>query len=105
MNDILKNLSGTIKGRKNFDDQKSYTASLLHAGIEKCSKKFSEEAIELVIAAVNEDLDRFNNEAADVVYHLLVLIESKGSHLNDVLSVLAERQGMSGHVEKESRKT
>ena len=54
---------------------------------------------------MNKDTENFNNEAADVVYHLLVLIESKGSHLNDVLSVLAERQGMSGHVEKESRKT
>ncbi len=103
MNEILLNLSKIIKIRKKSRSKESYTSSLLHSGIEQCSKKFGEEAFELVIAALNEDLERFNNEAADVLYHLLVLIEAKDADLNDILALLSQRQKMSGHAEKASR--
>lgn len=105
MTDVLKNLSEIIKKRKDSSVDESYTASLLGAGVEKCSRKFGEEATELIIAAVSENLDNFNNEAADVLYHFLVLVESKEANLNDILLILAKRQSMSGHTEKKSRKT
>ena len=105
MNDVLLELSRTIKLRKQSKIGESYTASLIQAGLEKCSKKFGEEAFELVIAAIGDDLDNFNNEAADVLYHLLVLIESKNADLTNILSLLAQRQNSSGHAEKASRKT
>ena len=104
MSDILNVLSNKIKQRKNSSIEESYTASLLHCGIEKCTKKFSEEATELMIAALSENLENFNNEAADVFYHLLVLIESKNSDLSDIFKILVQRQSMSGHAEKKSRK-
>ena len=103
MNQILKNLTDNIKLRKQLNSEKSYTASLIKSGIKECSKKFGEEAIELVIAANGEDLDAFNHEAADVLYHFLVLIESKNVDLNEILTVLAARQKMSGHEEKAQR--
>ena len=103
MNKVLEDLSDLIKRRKNAPSEKSYTASLLQSGTKNCSKKFGEEAAELVIAAVSENLEKFNNEAADVLYHLLVLIESKESDLSDILFLLAQRQGMSGHTEKKNR--
>ena len=73
MNEILLELKKNIKLRKQLSSEESYTASLIHSGINECAKKFGEEAFELVIAAIGEDLDSFNNEAADVLYHLLVL--------------------------------
>ena len=103
MNEILLNLSKIIKIRKKSRSKESYTSSLLHSGIEQCSKKFGEEAFELVIAAIGEDLDSFNNEAADVLYHLLVLMEAREADFNDILSLLARRQNKSGHAEKASR--
>ena len=104
MNNILDHLSETIKLRRQSKPTNSYTASLLHSGVEKCSKKFAEEATELIIAAMSEDVSGFNQEAADVIYHLLVLIESKQSNLNEILSILAKRQSQSGHAEKAARK-
>ncbi|MDG2475213.1 MAG: phosphoribosyl-ATP diphosphatase [Paracoccaceae bacterium] len=104
MTDILIKLSQTISQRKQHSSEESYTASLIRSGIEKCSKKFGEESFELVIAALNEDLDSFNNEAADVLFHLLVLIESKNADFNEILSILEKRKNISGHAEKASRK-
>tara|TARA_X000001036_G_scaffold415487_1_gene431683 strand:- start:80 stop:397 length:318 start_codon:yes stop_codon:yes gene_type:complete len=104
MNDILSELSKAIKIRKKYSSNESYTASLINSGTEKCAKKFGEEAVELVIAALGEDLESFNSEVADTLYHLLVLIESRDADLNDILSILAQRQTMSGHAEKASRK-
>ena len=103
MNQILKKLSDNIKLRKHLSPEKSYTASLINSGIKECSKKFGEEAIELIIAASDEDLDAFNYEAADVLYHFLVLVESKNADFNQILNVLAARQTMSGHEEKAQR--
>ena len=104
MNQILKKLSENIKLRKRLSSEKSYTSYLINAGTKECSKKFGEEAIELVIAANDEDLESFNYEAADVLYHFLVLIESKNADFNEILNVLASRQTLSGHEEKAQRK-
>lgn len=103
MSNTLDSLSKTIKIRKDAGPEASYTSSLLRSGLEKCSEKFGEECVELIIAAVSQDLDKFNNEAADVLYHLLVLIEAKDASLTDILSVLAQRQTRSGHLEKALR--
>lgn len=104
MNKILEKLSDNIKLRKRLSSEKSYTSSLISAGTKQCSKKFGEEAIELIIAANDEDLEAFNYEAADVLYHFLVLVESKNADFNEILKVLAARQTMSGHEEKAHRK-
>ena len=104
MNQILKKLSENIKLRKRLSSEKSYTSYLINAGTKECSKKFGEEAIELVIAANDENLEAFNYEAADVLYHFLVLVESKNADFNEILNVLAARQTLSGHEEKAQRK-
>ena len=105
MNDILQKLSATIKLRKQVSSTDSYSASLLNAGPERCAQKFGEEAIELIIAATGSDLKAFNNEAADLIFHFLVLIEAKNADFNEILGELQRRQLMSGHAEKASRKS
>jgi phosphoribosyl-ATP pyrophosphohydrolase len=82
----------------------SYTRKLLDRGVEHCAKKLGEEAVECALAAVAENRDRFAAEAADLVYHLLVLLHSRGISLADVEAVLAERTVQSGLDEKASRK-
>ncbi len=102
-NDILFQLVKIIKERRSSTAEKSYTKSLLDAGIGKCSKKFGEEAVEAVIAATSEDDEALKGEAADVLFHLLVLLESRDIALDDVLQVLDKRMGISGLEEKASR--
>lgn len=101
--DVLAELAATIAARKSAGAETSYTASLLTGGIEKCAKKFGEEAVELLLAAPAGDKAHSAAEAADVLYHLLVLLEAAEVPLDDVLNTLAERQGISGHAEKASR--
>jgi len=103
MNNILIELSQIIKKRKNLHKKESYTSSLLTSGLEKCAEKFGEEAIELVVASLSKNKKAFNNEAADVIFHLLILIEANNSSLEKVLEVLIERKGTSGLIEKERR--
>ncbi len=103
MSNVLLELNKVIKSKKNQSKTKSYTADLLESGLNKCAEKFGEEAIELIVAAVNKDNENFNNEAADVLFHLLVLIESKETSINAVLKILENRMGISGHLEKETR--
>jgi phosphoribosyl-ATP pyrophosphohydrolase len=81
----------------------SYTKSLLDAGVARCAKKFGEEAIETVIAAVHQDDAALVAEAADTLYHLLVLLQSRGVKLQDALIELERRTAQSGHAEKASR--
>jgi phosphoribosyl-ATP pyrophosphohydrolase len=100
----LEVLSATIKERRAATADKSYTRRLLDAGVPRCAKKFGEEATEVVIAALAEDDDALHGEAADLIYHLLVLLESRDSGLGPVLDVLAARHGISGITEKASRK-
>ena len=104
MNDkILDQLVLIIRKRRSSDVETSYTKSLLDAGVGKCAKKLGEEATETVIAALSEDDEALRNEAADLIFHLLVLLESREIELNDVLNVLDSRMGISGHEEKASR--
>lgn len=101
--EALQRLSDTIAARRAAAAEASYTRQLLDAGPAKCAKKLGEEAVELVIAATSEDDAAVHNEAADLVYHLLVLLESRDTSLAPVLDVLAERHGISGLDEKASR--
>ncbi len=101
-NDILERLAATIRARRTASGS-SYTRQLLDAGPAGCAKKLGEEAIETVIAATSESEDKLKEEAADLLYHLLVLLESRSVSLEDVLSVLERRSGTSGLEEKSSR--
>ena len=103
-NDILERLAATIRARRTATaNGSSYPRQLLDAGPAGCAKKLGEEAIETVIAATSESEDKLKEEAADLLYHLLVLLESRGVSLEDVLSVLERRSGTSGLEEKSSR--
>lgn len=99
----LERLAATIDARRGADPQSSWTAKLLSKGPEKCAEKFGEEAIEAVIEAVKGDRDRLASEAADVLYHLLVMLAARGVSLDDVLAELARREGTSGVTEKARR--
>ena len=101
---VLERLEATIAARKGASADTSYTASLLAGGAQKCAKKFGEEAVEAALAAVSGDKNHLGAEAADVLYHLLVMLANAGVSLEDVAAVLAGREGTSGHEEKASRK-
>jgi phosphoribosyl-ATP pyrophosphohydrolase len=102
--DVLLRLAALIHSRRDGDAAKSYTSELLQAGTERCAKKLGEEATETVIAALGEDAGALKREAADLVYHLMVLLESRGLALADVLAELESRMSTSGHAEKAARK-
>lgn len=99
----LVRLAALIHSRQSDTSGKSYTSQLLAGGTERCAKKFGEEAVELVIAAMGSDDKAVRAEAADVLYHLLVLLESRQIPFADVLRVLDGRMGTSGLEEKASR--
>lgn len=100
----LNTLNDIIAERSKEAAEKSYTASLLTKGTEKCTKKFGEEAFEAVIAAVSGDKAELTKEAADVLYHLLVMLKSVGVELSDVMAELESRTALSGLEEKAARK-
>ncbi|MFY0660764.1 MAG: phosphoribosyl-ATP diphosphatase [Shimia sp.] len=100
---VLNELAATISERAKADPENSWTAKLLAKGPEKCAEKFGEEAIEAVIEAVKGDREKLTYEAADVLYHLLVMLEARDVALDDVLAELARRQGLSGVAEKAAR--
>lgn len=100
---VLARLDRTIAARKTADPASSWTARLLAAGPEKCAEKFGEEAIEAIIESVRGDTARLTSEAADVLYHLLVMLHTRDLSLADVLRELARREGRSGIDEKASR--
>jgi len=100
---VLDQLEATIAARKGADPETSWTAKLLAKGPEKCAEKFGEEAIEAIIAAVRDDRENLTYEAADVLYHLLVMLAARDVALADVLAELERRQGTSGISEKASR--
>jgi phosphoribosyl-ATP pyrophosphohydrolase len=103
MSDALTRLAETIESRRGASADASYTAKLLAQGREKCAKKFGEESVELALAAMGSDKNHITAEAADVLYHLLVVLAASGVTLADVMAELARREGMSGIVEKASR--
>jgi phosphoribosyl-ATP pyrophosphohydrolase len=99
----LDRLATTIEARKGAAPETSWTAKLLSLGPEKCAEKFGEEAVEAIIEAVKGDRARLTAEAADVLYHLLVMLAARDVALADVLAELERRQGTSGIAEKASR--
>jgi phosphoribosyl-ATP pyrophosphohydrolase len=100
----LDRLAATIAARKGADPDSSWTAKLLSKGPEKCAEKFGEEAVEAIIEAVKGDRDRLTAEAADVLYHLLVMLAARDVTLEDVLAELDRREGVSGLDEKAARR-
>ena len=99
----LDELVALIKARRHDDASKSYTKSLFYAGAPRIAKKFGEEAVEAVIAAMGDDRKELTMEAADVLYHLLVLLEAKDIALAEVVQELERRTSQSGLAEKASR--
>ena len=99
----LDDLYATIIARKTADPSSSWTAQLLAKGPEKCAEKFGEEAVEAIIEAVKDDKAALPAEAADVIYHLLVMLAARDVPLGDVMDTLAARQSLSGIAEKASR--
>jgi phosphoribosyl-ATP pyrophosphohydrolase len=100
---ILSDLATTIEARKTGDPDSSWTARLLAKGPEKCAEKFGEEAVEAIIEAVKGDRAALTAEAADVLYHLLVMLAARDVAFDDVLDELERRQGISGIAEKAAR--
>ena len=103
MNKILERLDLTIQRKTTESPNKSHTAKLLKKGTEKCAEKFGEEAIELIVASVKKKKKEIIGEAADTLYHMLVLLRSKNISINEVMTELASREGISGIEEKRKR--
>lgn len=101
----LDDLAAIISARGQSSAATSYTKSLLDAGPARAAKKLGEEAVELVIAAVEGDSKAIVSESADVFYHLLVVLQQSGVALRDVLDELERRTRQSGHQEKASRES
>jgi phosphoribosyl-ATP pyrophosphohydrolase len=99
----LQNLADLIAQRAVQAGDASYTAHLLQAGPARIAKKFGEEAVETVIAALQEDRAALISEAADTLYHLLVLLQARGITLDEVVAELGRRTRQSGLTEKASR--
>jgi phosphoribosyl-ATP pyrophosphohydrolase len=103
MSFTFEKLNERILERANASSKDSYTAQLLEKGIEKCAQKLGEEAVEAVIAAVSGDKQDLTDEAADVLYHLLVVLKATDVELSDVMKELETRTAQSGLSEKASR--
>jgi phosphoribosyl-ATP pyrophosphohydrolase len=99
----LQDLEQRVKARAQASADVSYTRRLLDQGVDQCAKKLGEEAIETVLAAVAEDRDRLIAEAADLIYHLLVVLAARGVAFSDVEAELAKRTRQSGLEEKAGR--
>ncbi|WP_370160806.1 phosphoribosyl-ATP diphosphatase [Limimaricola soesokkakensis] len=99
----LHDLAATILARRGADPETSWTAKLLAKGPEKCAEKFGEEAVEAIIEAVKGDREKLTSEAADALYHLLVMCAARDVSLDDIEAELARREARSGIAEKASR--
>ena len=99
----LEDLIKTINSRADADPSESWTAKLLAQGPEKCAQKFGEEAVEAIIEAVKGDERALIAEAADVIFHYLVMLKSRNINLDDVMKELKSRSNKSGLEEKEDR--
>jgi phosphoribosyl-ATP pyrophosphohydrolase len=99
----LDRLAGTVEARRGADPETSWTAKLLSKGPEACAAKFGEEAVEAIVEAVKGDRARLTAEAADVLYHLLVMLAARDVTLAEVMDELAARKGVSGVEEKAAR--
>ncbi|MES2055874.1 MAG: phosphoribosyl-ATP diphosphatase [Pseudomonadota bacterium] len=103
--DFLTSLETVIRDRRGADPSTSYTASLFAKGRAKIAQKLGEEAVETVIAALGGDTKELTSEAADLVFHLLVLLADAGLSLDDVRAEMMRREGVSGIDEKAARKS
>ncbi|HVH01545.1 MAG TPA: phosphoribosyl-ATP diphosphatase [Amaricoccus sp.] len=103
MTDVLDRLAATIAARAGGDPTVSHTAALLGSGVGKCAEKFGEEAVEAIVAAASGDRAGLVHEAADVLYHLQVMLAAAGIGWSEVLAELERREGRSGVSEKASR--
>jgi phosphoribosyl-ATP pyrophosphohydrolase len=103
-NFTLRDLEKRVHERAKESADVSYTRKLLDKGVAHCAKKLGEEAVETALAAVGEDRERLIEEAADLIYHLLVVLAARGIALSEVEAALAERTRQSGLDEKASRK-
>jgi len=101
----LEELADIVAARADADPDTSWTAKLLAKGPDKAAEKFGEEAVEAIIEAVKGDRERLTAEAADVLFHLLVMLQARGVALSDVMAELDRRQGTSGIAEKAARGT
>lgn len=99
----LEELERIITERAAASPEDSWTAKLMAKGPDKVAEKFGEEAVEAIIEAVRNDRERLVSEAADVLFHLLVLLRARDIDLSEVMAELARRQGRSGLEEKASR--
>ena len=108
MSDVLDTIAATVAARRDANPQTSYVASLNEKGIDKILQKVGEEAVEVILAAKNADSSVSDsaeviNEVADLVFHILVMLDRLGISHNDVMAALAARQGISGLEEMASR--
>jgi phosphoribosyl-ATP pyrophosphohydrolase len=101
--DQFERLASDIEVKAKASPDESYTAKLISKGLAKCAKKFGEEAVELALASVGNDKQEATNEAADVLYHFLVLLQAAGIAPEDVMAELKRREGTGGLVEKAAR--
>ena len=104
-NFTIRDLEKRVRERAGESAEVSYTRKLLDRGVDQCAKKFGEEAIEAAIAAVSDDREGLVREAADVIYHLLVLLHACGISLDEVEAELGARSHQSGLAEKAARKS
>ena len=101
---FLTRLEATLRERRNADPRTSYVAKLHAKGLPKITQKLGEEAVETVIAALSGSREELVGEAADLLFHLLVVLSAKDVPLADVLAELDRREGTSGLAEKAARK-
>jgi phosphoribosyl-ATP pyrophosphohydrolase len=101
--DTLSRLAATIAERRNADPETSWVAQLNARGVPVIARKLGEEAVETVVAALSGSREELVGEAADVLFHLLVLLDAKGVSLDEVYAELERRAGTSGIAEKASR--
>jgi phosphoribosyl-ATP pyrophosphohydrolase len=104
-NFTIRDLESRVRERAGESAEVSYTRKLLDRGVDQCAKKFGEEAVEAAIAAVSDDREGLVREAADVIYHLLVLLHARGISLDEVEAELGARSRQSGLAEKAARKS
>jgi len=104
-NFTIRDLEKRVRERAGARAEVSYTRKLLDRGVDQCAKKIGEEAVEAAIAAVSDDREGLVGEAADVIYHLLVLLHARGISLDEVEAELTARSHQSGLAEKAARKS
>lgn len=100
----LADLEKIVASRAEASPEESWTAKLVAGGQKKAAKKLGEEAVEAVIAAISDDRKNLTDEAADLIFHLLVVLKIAGIPLSDVMAELERRTAQSGMAEKAARK-